>query len=87
MIIKVRVIPNAADNEVISRIGSVLRVRVASPTVDNRANEVLRGYLGEFFQVRTSRINIVRGAKGREKTVEIEGRSEEDLKGVLDSIP
>ena len=32
-------------------------------------------------------VNILRGAKGREKTVEISGRTEEDLKRVMYSIP
>ena len=87
MIVKVRVIPNAPDNEVVSRIGSVLRVKVASPAVDEKANKALQGYLAEFFDVSTKSVNIIRGAKGREKTVEISGRTEEDLKQVMESIP
>ena len=87
MIVKVRVIPNAPDNEVVSRIGSVLRVKVASPAVDEKANKALKSYLAEFFDVSGKAVNIIRGAKGREKTVEISGRTEEDLKQVMESIP
>ncbi|MBI4052054.1 MAG: DUF167 domain-containing protein [Elusimicrobia bacterium] len=87
MIVKVRVIPNAIDNEVVSRIGSVLRVKVSAPSVDDKANAVLRRYLAEFFEVAPRTVNIIRGAKGREKTVEISGRTEEDLKHVMESIP
>ncbi len=87
MIVKVRVIPNAPDNEVVSRIGSVLRVKVASPAVDEKANSALTKYLAEFFDVSSKAVNIIRGAKGREKTVEISGRTEEDLKQVMESIP
>ncbi|MBI4055345.1 MAG: DUF167 domain-containing protein [Elusimicrobia bacterium] len=88
MIVKVRVIPDPSDNEVVSRIGSVLRVKVNVPTVDHtKTNPVLSKYLAEFFEVRPRNINIVRGAKGREKTVEISGRSEEDLKRLMESIP
>jgi uncharacterized protein (TIGR00251 family) len=87
MIVKVRVIPNAEDNEVVSRIGSVLRVKVITPTVDEKANVALKKYLAEFFEVSTRTVNIIRGAKGREKTVEISGRTEEDLKRVMESIP
>jgi uncharacterized protein YggU (UPF0235/DUF167 family) len=32
-------------------------------------------------------VNIIRGAKGREKTVEITGKTEEQLKNLLDAIP
>jgi len=87
MIVKVRVIPNARENEVVSRIGSVLRVKVAAPAVDNKANMALQKYLAEFFEVPARTVNIVRGANGREKTVEISGRSEEELKRVMESIP
>lgn len=87
MIVKVRVIPNCEDNEVVSRIGSVLRVKVCASESDSKINDVLRDYLSEFFEVPTKVVHIIRGAKGREKTVEITGKSEEELKGVLDSIP
>lgn len=87
MIVKVRVIPNAPENEVVSRIGSVLRVKVNAPAVDDKANAALKKYLAEFFEVNSKTVNIIRGANGREKTVEINGRSEEDLKRVMESIP
>lgn len=87
MIVKVRVIPNATENEVVSRIGSVLRVKVNAPATDEAANTALKKYLAEFFEVTPRTVNILRGAKGREKTVEINGRTEEDLKRVMDSIP
>ena len=87
MIVKVRVIPNAPENEVVSRIGSVLRVKVNAPAVDDKANAALKSYLAEFFDVSSKTVNIIRGANGREKTVEISGRTEEDLKRVMESIP
>ncbi len=87
MIVKVRVIPNALDNEVVSRIGSVLRVKVTSAKVDEKANNTLKNYLAEFFEVAPKKVNILRGANGREKTVEIVGRTEEQLKRVMESIP
>ncbi len=50
-------------------------------------NQALKKYLAEFFEVTPRTVNILRGAKGREKTVEINGKTEEDLKRVMDSIP
>lgn len=87
MIVKVRVIPDALDNEVVSRIGSVLRVKVTSNTNDEKSNSSLRDYLAEFFEVPPRKVNILRGANGREKTIEIVGRTEEQLKRVMESIP
>jgi uncharacterized protein (TIGR00251 family) len=87
MIVKVRIIPNAPDNEVVSRIGSVLRVKVTANEVNEKANSALTRYLAEFFEVKSKSINIIRGAKGREKTVEITGKTEENLKRVMEAIP
>jgi uncharacterized protein (TIGR00251 family) len=87
MIVKVRVIPNCEDNEVVSRIGSVLRVKICAPSADLQINNLLKDYLSEFFEVPLRMVNIIRGSKGREKTVEITGKTEEELKNALDSIP
>lgn len=87
MIVKIRVIPNGDNNEVISRIGSVLRVKVAAAAEDAKINDILRDYLSLFFEVPTKQVSIIRGAKGREKTVEITGKTEEQLKNMLDAIP
>ena len=87
MIIRIRVIPDAYENEVVGRVGSVVRVRVCSPEIDEKANNVLINYLAEFFEVRSNSIHIMRGEKAREKTVQIVGRSEDELKRVMDNIP
>jgi uncharacterized protein (TIGR00251 family) len=87
MIIKVRVIPNSKRNEVVSRVGSILRVKIAAPAVEGKANEELCDFLADFFDVKRSMIFLRKGERGREKTIEITGRSEEDLDEVLDTIP
>ena len=87
MIVKVRVIPKASDNEVVSRIGSVLRVKVTASVINEKSNLALTNYLAEFFEVKPKFIHIIRGAKGREKTVEITGKTEENLKRVMEAIP
>lgn len=87
MMIKVRVIPSSKRNEVVSRIGSILRVKLTAPAVEGSANEELCDYLSEFFEVKRAHIFLRKGERGREKTIEICGRSEEDLDEVLETIP
>ena len=87
MMIKVRVIPNAKRNEVVSRIGSILRVKVSAPAIEGKANDELCLFLAEFFEVKRSMVYLRKGERGREKTIEICGRSEEDLDEVLETIP
>ena len=87
MIIKVRVIPNSKRNDVVSRIGSILRVKIAAPAVEGKANEELCEYLSDFFDVNRSYILLRKGERGREITIEITGRTEEELEEVLETIP
>jgi hypothetical protein len=87
MIIKVRVIPNSKRNDVVSRIGSILRVKIAAPAVEGQANEELCEYLSDFFDVSRSNVLLRKGERGREKTIEINGRTEEELEEVLGTIP
>lgn len=88
MIIKVRLIPGAARNEVISRIGSVLRVKIQTKKVDDDpANAMMKTFLADFFDVKEDSIILVKGAKGKEKTVEVRDKSEEELRQIMDAIP
>lgn len=87
MVIRVRVIPNASRSEVVGRIGSTVRVKVAAPAIDGKANAELVDFLSDFFEVRNRGVKIVRGQKGKEKTIEISGRPEEELEEVMETIP
>ncbi len=88
MIIKVRVIPTSGRNEIISRIGSVLRMKIKNKKVDDDpANAIMKTFLADFFAVKEEQIIIVKGAKGKEKTVEVRDKSEEELRKIMDSIP
>ena len=87
MIIRVRVIPNAKHSEVMNRVGSIVRVRIAAPALEGKANEELIEFLAEFFDVPRRYVSILRGEKGKEKTVQIEGRPDHELEEVMDAIP
>lgn len=88
MIIRVRVIPKATTwTEIAGRIGSTVRVKLSSPDIDGPANQELVEFLSEFFDVGDSDVKILRGERGKEKTVEIEGRPEEELEEIMESIP
>ena len=88
MIIKVRLIAGAQRNEIISRIGSVLRMKIKNKKVDDaEANELMKKFLADFFAVPNESIILVKGAKGKEKTIEVRDKSEEELRRIMDSIP
>ncbi len=72
MLISVRVAPRSSKNEIMSKLpDGTLKVKLAAPPVDGRANEALIKLLSKEFRVAKSRIRIVRGMRGRNKLVEI----------------
>ena len=55
--------------------------------MDGKANEELMEFLAEFFGVKEKYVSILRGEKGKEKTIQIEGRPDHELEEVMDAIP
>jgi hypothetical protein len=53
--------------------GAVLRARVTAPPVEGRANEALLRLLAGALGVPMTSLRIVRGQRGRDKLVAVEG--------------
>ena len=51
--------------------GDALKVRLAAPAVEGRANDALIAFLAASFRVTRRNVTLVRGEKGRVKTVRI----------------
>ena len=58
-------------------------MRLTAPPVDGAANEALVALLAEQLGLPKRYISIVRGATGRQKTVEITGVTLEDMEQKL----
>jgi hypothetical protein len=56
--------------------GGALKVRLAAPPLDGRANALLIDFFKEKLGVPANRISIVRGHRSRDKLVEVCGASE-----------
>lgn len=74
---RVYVQPRASKNEVTGPYGEYLRIRVTTPPAQGKANEACRRLLSDLFKVPISQVRILRGHSSRNKSVEIEGLSEE----------
>ena len=71
--VSVRVMPGARISEVVDASGAQLRVRIAAPAIEGKANIELQRFLAADFGVRRSAITVVRGMHARDKIVRIEG--------------
>jgi len=63
--------PGAKRSEVSGVYGDCLRVRVAAPAVEGKANAALIAYLAAAFGVPKRAVTIARGETARRKTVRI----------------
>ena len=83
LLVDVQVVPRASRTAVGPAVGDRLRVAVTSPPVDGAANAAVVDALAEAFRVRRSAIEIVRGERGRRKTVRIAGATRAALDALL----
>ena len=67
--------PNARRTEIAGLHGGHLKVRVAAPAVQGKANEMLLGFLADKFALAGGQVIIRRGSHGRTKIVEIYGQA------------
>lgn len=57
----------------------MIRVWVTSPPVDGEANEAVIKLFSKVLKVAKSKIEIIRGHSSREKTIRIEGFTENEI--------
>ena len=81
--IQVRIQPNASKNEISGCNEGVLRIRVAAPPVDGKANKELVSFLSRLLKTGKSNISILKGQTSRNKLVAIEGMDYDSAISVL----
>ena len=72
LVLNLHVQPGASRTEAAGLHGGALKLRVASPPVDGKANATLLAWLADAFAVPLRAVTLVRGETSRQKTVRIE---------------
>jgi uncharacterized protein (TIGR00251 family) len=73
VILDLHVQPGASRSEFAGEHGGRLKVRLAAPPVDGRANDALVEFLAAYFEVPRRNVRITAGLKSRRKRVIVEG--------------
>lgn len=74
MILEVHVQPGARRSEFAGQHGERVKIRLAAPATENRANEALIDFLAGHYKVPKRSVRIAAGLKSRDKRVVIDGR-------------
>lgn len=67
--------PGAKRTEVIGLHGDALKVRLAAPPIEGRANEALLRFIADNFNVPLRNVELKQGALSRHKVVLVNGSS------------
>lgn len=67
--ISVHAQPGARKSEVIGLHGDAIKIRIASPPLDGRANEALIGFMAQALGVPRAAVSLARGAASRRKEI------------------
>lgn len=79
----VRVVPGAASSSLAGLTGGALRVRVAAPAVEGKANTALLSFLAGQLGLRARALRLAAGARARDKLVVIPGRTPTEVRAAL----
>jgi len=71
--ISVKAVPRAARDEIVGWLGDALKVRVAAPPQDGRANAALELLLAAALGLRRGAVRVAAGHGAARKRVEIDG--------------
>jgi uncharacterized protein (TIGR00251 family) len=71
VVVCVHVQPGAKRTEFAGRHGDAVKIRLAAPPVDGKANACLQAFLAEFLGVPKSAVSLLSGQTSRQKVLKI----------------
>ncbi len=77
-VLRVRIVPRAAQDELAGVIGDMLKIRLRAPPVEGRANTALTRWLADQLKIPPKQVSIQSGANARVKIICLRGCRVED---------
>lgn len=86
IIIKVKIVPGSSKNKIIGAYNDALKIAIAAPPVEGKANKKCITYLAKYFDVAKSKIEIISGKNSKNKLIKIYDISQKEFLGKLEKI-
>lgn len=83
LLLTLHIQPGAKKTEICGRHGDALKVRLAAPPVDGKANAALLAFVAEVLAVRKTGVSLKSGQTSRRKVVEVEDAPADALERLL----
>ncbi|CAK8721646.1 UPF0235 protein CDV28_12527 [Candidatus Electronema halotolerans] len=83
LLLSVHVQPGAARTELAGMHGDALKLRLAAPPVDGKANKAVIAFLAQLLHLPKSAVVIRSGLRSRAKTLLLTGIAEHEARSLL----
>jgi len=77
--LSLRVQPRASRNAVVGWTGDTLKIRLTAPPVEGAANAACLAFLADLLDLPQAQLEILQGARSRDKVVRITGLRQEEV--------
>ncbi|MCM2289519.1 MAG: DUF167 family protein [Sulfuritalea sp.] len=81
--LRLHIQPGAKKTEVVGLHGEALKIRLAAPPVDGKANACLLAFIAERLGVARSAVSLLSGDTSRAKRVHVSGVTDAAAKNLL----
>ena len=85
VVIDVWVQPGAKRSRVVGTHGDAIKIAIAAPPVDGKANSELLSFLAKTLGIRHTQVELMRGEASRNKSVRVVGVSEANVRALLNA--
>jgi uncharacterized protein (TIGR00251 family) len=82
--VRCRVQPSASKTAVLGTHDGALKISLAAPPVDGKANKALRAFIAKKLSISKSSVSLVSGEKSKNKTLVCVGVTPEQAQSLLD---
>lgn len=86
IIIKVKIVPGSSKNKIIGAYNDALKISIAAPPVEGKANKKCIAYLAKYFDLAKSKIEIISGQTSKNKLIKIYDISPKEFLDKIEKI-
>lgn len=80
----VKIVPRASRDEIVGWLGERLKIKIAAPPQDGRANAALEAFLADALAVPRRAVRVAAGHSSSGKLIEIQGIGQAELAAKLE---
>lgn len=79
IVIKVKIVPGSSKNKIVGVYNDALKITIAAPPVEGKANKKCITYLAKYFNVAKSKVEIISGKSSKNKLIKIYDISQKEF--------